>query len=115
MKLTYIAVALTTALAAPAVAQQISMNDSHLNALDKDGDGAISKTEYDAFTGFAFEKMDRNKDSVIAPDELDDHLIGDAFQMLDDDGNGSISEAEFMLQMEEDFTAADQDGDGVLN
>ena len=115
MKLTYLAVSMIAVFAAPATAQQVSMNESHLNALDKDGDGAISKTEYDAFTGFAFEKMDRNKDSVIAPDELDDHLIGDAFQMLDDDDNGSISEAEFMLHMEEDFKAADQDGDGVLN
>ncbi len=115
MKLIYLAVPLMASLAVPVAAQQNPLDESHLNALDKNGDGAISKEEFNTFADFAFQKMDTNNDSVIAPDELDDHLVGDAFDILDDDGNGSVSEDEFMLQMNEDFADADKDGDGVLN
>ena len=115
MKLTYLALPVMVALAVPALAQQGGLNESHLNAIDQDGDGAISKQEFDTFTAFAFEKMDTNEDSVISPDELDDHMVGDAFSILDDDGNGTISEDEFTVQMEEDFATADKDGDGILN
>ena len=115
MKLTYLAVPVLLAFGLPAFAQQPALNESHLNALDSDGDGAISKTEFDAFSVFAFEKMDTDGNSVLSPDEVDDHVVGDAFDMLDNDGNGTVSEDEFMLQMNEDFTAADTDGDGILN
>lgn len=97
------------------LAQQAGLNESHLNALDKDGDGAISKEEFSTFSDFAFEKMDDNGDGSLSPDEVDDHVIGDAFDMLDDDGNGVVSEQEFMDQMNDDFTTSDKDGDGILN
>lgn len=115
MKLTYLILPVFVAAGFPAIAEQIPLNQGHLEALDKNGDGAVSKAEYDSFADFAFEEMDRNKDSVLSPDEVDDHLIGDAFDMLDNDANGSVSEDEFLLQMNEDFATSDQDGDGVLN
>lgn len=115
MKLTYLILPVFVAAGFPAIAEQIPLNQGHLEALDKNGDGAVSKAEYNSFADFAFEKMDRNKDSVLSPDEVDDHLIGDAFDMLDNDADGSVSEDEFLLQMNEDFATSDQDGDGVLN
>lgn len=119
MKVTYFIVPLIAPLivaaSLPALAEQIPLNEGHLEALDTDGDGAVSKSEYDVFADFAFEKMDRNGDSMLAPDEVDDHLVGDAFDILDDDGNGAVSEDEFLLQMNEDFATADKDGDGILN
>ena len=102
------------ALATPALTEQIAINEGDLQALDADGDGALSKAEFDAFTDFAFEKMDQDGNGALSADEVDDHVIGDAFDMLDDDKNGSVSPAEFKSQMDEDFTAADQDGDGML-
>ena len=54
MKLTYLALPMMVALAVPALAQQGGLNESHLNAIDQDGDGAISKQEFDTFTSFAF-------------------------------------------------------------
>lgn len=109
----YLAIAAVAAL--PVAAQPISMNQTHLAALDKNADGAVSKEEFDQFSDFAFEKMDRNRDSVLAPDEVDKHLIGDAFAMMDGNGDGTVSEDEFMLRMSADFMTADKDGDGLLN
>jgi Ca2+-binding EF-hand superfamily protein len=114
-KLTLVSLSACIAFALPAVAEQIDINDGNLNALDANGDGAVSKAEFDTFTGFAFEKMDKDGDGSLSPDEVDDHVVGDAFNMLDDDGNGSVSSGEFSSQMEEDFKAADKDGDGLLN
>jgi len=103
------------AFATPLLAQQAPLGESHLNALDGDGDGAISKTEFDEFTNYAFDAMDTNNDGALSPDEVDDHVVGDAFKMLDDDGDGSVSSSEFSSQMQDDFAAADKDGDGILN
>lgn len=115
MKFKLLAAPLLFSLALPVLAQPIQMNESHLNALDKDGDGAISKTEYDNFADFAFEQMDDDGNGVLSPDEVDDYLIGDAFDMLDDNGDGSVSQAEFSSQMNDDFATADKEGDGILN
>ena len=110
-----IAACLVASFATASFAQQSGLNESHLNALDKDGDGAISQSEFSDFTVFAFKKMDTDGDGALSPDEVDDHVVGDAFKILDDDGDGSVSEAEFSKQMQEDFSTADKDGDGQLN
>jgi len=39
--------------------------------MDKNGDGAISKKEFDAFHSAHFKEMDTNKDGKITQDELD--------------------------------------------
>ena len=41
--------------------------------------------------------------------------LAEGVKMLDDDGDGSVSSAEFSSQMQDDFAAADKDGDGILN
>jgi Ca2+-binding EF-hand superfamily protein len=110
-----LAAALLVSIASVTLAQDVGLNESHLNAIDKDRDGTISKAEFDAFSTFAFKQMDDNKDGVLSPDEVDDHVIGDAFNMLDDDGDGVVSSAEFSDQMDNDFVTADKDGDGILN
>ena len=106
---------LFASLATGSLAQQSGLNESHLNALDKDGDGAISKSEFAEFADFSFKEMDDNGDGSLSPDEVDDHVVGDAFKMLDDDGDGSVSAKEFSDQMNDDFATADKDGDGLLN
>lgn len=115
MKFKLIAISTLLVFTTPALAESVNLNDGHLSALDTDGDGAVSKSEYDKFTGYAFGKMDKDGDGALSPDEVDDHVIGDAFEMLDDDGNGSVSASEFSSQMDEDFADADKDGNGLLN
>ena len=106
---------LFSSFATASLAQQGGLNESHLNALDKDGDGAISQSEFSTFTDFSFKAIDDNGDGSLSPDEVDDHVVGDAFDILDDNGDGSVSSAEFTDQMNDDFAAADKDGDGQLN
>ena len=106
---------LFASFATASLAQQSGLNESHLNALDKDGDGAISKSEFSEFADFSFKLMDDNADGSLSLDEVDDHVVGDAFKMLDDDEDGSVSAKEFSDQMNDDFATADKDGDGLLN
>ncbi len=115
MKFTYLALPVLIAVAAPAFAEDLTMDVTDLAALDENGDGVVSKEEFDAFTGFAFETIDKDGSGDLSPDEVDDFVIGDAFDMLDDDGNGVVSISEFSAEMEGDFATADQDGDGAIN
>jgi Ca2+-binding EF-hand superfamily protein len=96
-------------------AEGVVMEDSHLAALDKDGDGAVSKQEYETFTRFAFDTIDTNDDGSLSSSELGVYVAGSGFSILDDDGDGSVTSDEFMTQMAEDFAVGDQDGDGALS
>ena len=42
-----------------------------LQEMDKNGDGAISKKEFDAFHNEHFKEVDANHDGKITPDEMD--------------------------------------------
>ena len=42
-----------------------------LHEMDKDGDGAVSRKEFDAFHAEHFKEMDTNKDGKITQDEMD--------------------------------------------
>jgi hypothetical protein len=113
MKQTIFTVPLLIALGLPAMAQQ-TFDAIVLGNLDKNGDEIVSKAEFDAFADFAFEAIDTDGDGALSPDEVDDHLAGDAFKMLDDDGDGRVSQSEFKSELNEDFSDADKDGDGQL-
>ncbi|HZH43160.1 MAG TPA: hypothetical protein VEY50_03635 [Lysobacter sp.] len=56
-------------LAAGAAAQVREAGD-YLTRMDSDRDGRIALAEYQAWMGYAFERMDRNRDGVLMPDEL---------------------------------------------
>ncbi|MFZ5663200.1 MAG: hypothetical protein ACOY9B_10920 [Pseudomonadota bacterium] len=59
----------TVAVAAAAPAQVRSAHD-YLARMDGDGDGRVSLAEYQAWMGYAFEGMDRNRDGTLTADEL---------------------------------------------
>ncbi|MFC3269624.1 hypothetical protein ACFOED_11420 [Vulcaniibacterium thermophilum] len=59
----------TVAVAAAAPAQVRSAYD-YLARMDGDGDGRVSLAEYQAWMGYAFEAMDRNRDDTLTADEL---------------------------------------------
>ena len=56
-------------LAVPA-ASQVSATRDYLQRMDTDGNGRVSLSEYQAWMGYAFERMDRNGDGMLTPDEL---------------------------------------------
>ena len=115
MKLVYFTLPVLAALAGPALAQELSFGEEDVVALDTDGDGDISQSEFAAFTDFAFNQIDADGNGYLSTDEVAVYLAGDAFRILDEDGNGTISSSEFSAEMNENFGAADRDGDGELN
>jgi hypothetical protein len=115
MKNLGLATPLILALAVSAHAQESGFNEGDLLALDADGDASISMQEYEAFTSFAFEQMDTNKNGTLSKSEFEAHTGKDAFGGVDTNGNGSISSAEFKARMDANFKAADKDGDGKLD
>lgn len=56
-------------LAVPALSQVTATRD-YLQRMDSDADGRVSLAEYQAWMGYAFERMDRNGDGMLTPDEL---------------------------------------------
>lgn len=115
MKSFLISVPAVLLLATSAIAQQNGLNETHLQALDADGDASISMQEFGAFSDFAFEQMDTDKNGSLSKSEVDAHADENAFGRADADGNGSVSSSEFRSRMEQNFKDADKDGDGILN
>lgn len=108
---TILAAATLIGLAAPALA----MDESRLRAMDKDGDGAISRGEFSEFATFAFDQMDTDNSQTLSADEVDDHLTPDNFNTLDADSDGAVTKEEFGAQMSRDFDAADRDRNGMID
>lgn len=63
--------------------------------MDKDGDGAVSKTEAMAAADARFAKMDTNSDGTLNAADREAKIKAH-FQEMDADKNGAISEAEFI-------------------
>lgn len=49
---------------------QVRASSDYLQRMDTDRDGRVSLTEYQAWMGYAFERMDRNGDGLLVPGEL---------------------------------------------
>ncbi len=96
-----------------AMAQQ-AMHQGHKDQLDTDDNGAVSKQEYQAFMGDAFNKLDKNGDGNLRSADVGQLLTTDQFSSMDRDGNGVVSRTEFMNQVNADFASADKGGDGHL-
>lgn len=57
-------------LASPMALQaQVQRTNDYLARMDTDGDGRVSLSEYLDWMGYAFDRMDRNRDGVLSPDE----------------------------------------------
>jgi len=52
------------------VQAQVRETSDYLRRMDANGDGRVSLAEYQAWMGYAFERMDRNGDRVLGADEL---------------------------------------------
>jgi Ca2+-binding EF-hand superfamily protein len=98
-----------------AIAQQAqSMHEGHLNQVDTNNDGGVSRTEYQTFMTTGFTRLDGNGDGVLVESEVANVLTPDQFSSLDANNDGRVSRNEFMDQVMEDFASADRGGDGHL-
>ena len=93
--------------------------------LDTNGDGNITKAEVDAHKAGRFAEADANGDGSVTAAELSafaeaeraerrERRQAEMFKRLDTDGNGSVSEAEFLARPDRMFERADANGDGVV-
>lgn len=101
------AVGLTLLLALPAAAQVQDAN-AYLQRMDLDGDGRIGPDEYLQWMLYAFERMDRNGNGVLEPEEQPGgrgrpitreqqvQVILERFRKQDANGDGYLSARELM-------------------
>lgn len=108
------AFALCQVIAAAAQDQPLAMNQGQMNRLDRDGNGAVDRPEYQAFMTSAFANLDRNKDGSLRSEEVAQVLNAQQFAATDADRDGKLSRTEFLNRVMADFKSADRSGDGSL-
>jgi Ca2+-binding EF-hand superfamily protein len=106
----------------------------HLGMLDTDGNGVVEEEEAAARHESVFTAMDTDGDDALTEDEMLAVRMGPGpmapaagpraerrrerltkrFELMDKDGDGMVSRAEFMAYGAERFKALDQDGDGTV-
>ncbi|NVO56146.1 hypothetical protein HW561_10135 [Rhodobacteraceae bacterium B1Z28] len=112
----YVLVVAALALAPVANAETVAeLHEKELNAIDANNDGFLSKDEFNAFSDYAFQEMDEDKNGTLGLNEAKPFLDIKQFQDVDSNGDSLVSKAEYNAQMESDFTEADQDGNGQLD
>lgn len=89
--------------------------------MDRDGDGSISRAEFDAAVARSFDRASRGAAplSLIdlsnwARDNLGDPGARPGQFDFDTNGDDQISRAEFLARFDQIFTARDKNGDGAL-
>lgn len=108
----------TLAAAAALVAVQASAQTvplDHLSRIDQNGDGAVTREEFDTFAASAFQMLDTNGDRQLSAAEAEGHVEDGAFADLDANGDGMVTRQEFGQQMTTEFAAADKDGNGIID
>ncbi|MFA1676722.1 EF-hand domain-containing protein [Rhizobium mongolense] len=103
-----------TTMAAVAQNQPTAMNQGQMDRLDRDKNGAVERSEYQAFMTSAFASMDKNRDGSLNSDEVARVLTVQQFAAIDANGDGKASQNEFLNRVMADFKAADRGGDGTL-
>lgn len=99
----------------PAMLQQI------IEQADTNEDGALTRAEIDAFRAAQVESADASGDGALEIAEFEalynaftrERMV-DAFQALDADGDGQISEEEMESRIDRLVSRLDRDGDGAI-
>lgn len=88
---------------------------------DSNNDGKLTKAEINDARMSRFKGADGNKDATLSLDEFQklwvDHMrprMVDRFQMLDDDGDGRVTEKEFAMPFGTMMRYMDRNNDGAI-
>ena len=81
----------------------VASSGDYLARMDTDGDRRVSLAEFQAWMGYAFERMDRNGDGVVSVDELPGRR------------GKPVSIAEHRASLAATFAKQDRNHDGVLD
>lgn len=107
---------ITIAVAGIAHAESVTeLHENELKAIDANDDGFLSKDEFNAFSDYAFQAMDEDKNGTLGQSEAKPFMAVKLFRAVDRNGDGAISRSEYDTQMGEDFSSADQYGNGQLD
>lgn len=118
---TIIATVLVASAGTTAHAESCADAGEFYSKADTNSDGVITKTEVRDLRSTTFSRLDRNGDGIAepsdAPRRFRDRYM-EKFEPLrtkfDQNGDGRISEEEFLNAPMTGFDRADQDGDGQL-
>ena len=109
-------IAATIALASPAFSETVTeLHEKELQAIDTNNDGFLSRDEFDAFSDYAFQEMDEDKNGSLGLQEAKPFLDIKQFQEVDRNNDDFISRAEYDAQMNDDFLSADKNQNGQLD
>lgn len=81
--------------------------DRIIERMDTDGDGRVSREEFNPRRGSPFNRVDGNGDGVVTLDEINQHIADRMAEMAE-------RHAEMQSRMQDFFTGADADGDGMV-
>lgn len=115
MRITTIFAAGVLALGTAAPAQETVLTDEHLAAIDSDGDGKVSESEFLAYLGRVHRALDQDANGFVSWAEAEGRILREHFDAIDADGDGRVSPAELEAQGRADHASADRDGDGQLD
>jgi hypothetical protein len=89
--------------------------------LDLNGDGSVSKAEFEQFRSERLQKYDANGDGALSLEEFQPlfaeitrPMMVRGFQFFDADGDGKVTQEELTKPTDRMFQRMDRDGDGVL-
>ncbi len=112
----------TVVVSAPAVAAAQAqdstdqlMSREHFEQLDTDKSGTVSRAEYQEFMEKAFASLDADGSGGISQVEAEKVLVPEQVTSMDTNGDGQLSQQEFMTQVMADFDQHDRNRDGQLS
>lgn len=114
-----LACGLALALAGAAHAQtapapQTELTPGHFSALDRNGDGGVSRDEYEQFMRDSFRKLDTDGNQRLSKAEASAVMTPQQFAAVDHNNDGELTLDEFIEHVMRDFDRHDYDRDGTL-
>jgi len=80
---------------------------------DANGDGQITKAEFDTAVAAGWSRLDANRDGQVTAQEAGDKMA--KLATADANGDGQISQSEFTAKKTEWWAKADADGNGSVS
>lgn len=92
------------------------MGETAFSRLDRDGDGYIEAADMDAMRVRMFHRLDRDHDGLLTREEVTPpsssvNVSPNAIAWPDQDGDGKVSQTEFLTQEPALIVRADRNGD----